>query len=564
MSAVTVFLMMVLNARSQDIAIQSVWEHNRSDAIRILAQYAEKNSIAGLIRDDHKCGFWISVQMAEQWNNFSQEQKERLRDLQAIRSAQKDTIIGSFRILYDTTGINEPALLDENLERIPNTARAYVDSVGKYLNYAWTFMIDTLGYEHPPFQYGNSQYVISIEELGSTLYGETTFDLDADRIGNYNPPRFTSFIRIDNDYFGFVQSSGLAGLKVTLAHELHHAIQIGSYGIRGSDMFFYEITSTWMEDVIFNDINDYYQYLSNSPFRRSHFAYPDAGFVRADGSIEYSRAIWGKFVEKKYDRNVMLSAWNNLKSENALTALDHSLLERGSSFRSAFAEWTSWNLNTGNEADTVKYYSEGRHYPVIAQQPVIVYSQTPRAFTDTIDAVSSVYQPVCVVQSPQDICAQEVRMVVTVMNLNIRDAFSSLPFIFMYEMAPAGDDSYRKLSNGIYVRLIVPDRENWTTQETIPTLVEDVVVYPNPYRGNALLHFRLPPVKSSSAALSVYTVGMDRLQSREVSIESVSFEPVIRWDGKSADGNALPSGIYIYVISVDGIRYTGKFAVIRD
>jgi hypothetical protein len=548
---------------AQEVRSPSAWENNRNEILQILTQYASENNLEGFIHDDNKCGFWMSEQISEHWNNFSVEQRKRLKELLALGTAQVDTIIGNFRILYDTTGLGEPALLDENFDRIPHTARAYVDSVGNYLNYVWNYLIDTLGYESPPFQHGNAYYLISIEELGSTLYGETRWDLDEDLINGYNPPRYTSYIRIDNDYYGFIQSPGMAGMKVTLAHELFHAIQIGSYGIRSTDVFFYEISSTWMEDVLFTDVNDYYQYLSNSPLRRSQFSCPDAGFVRADGSIEYSRCVWGKFVEKKYSRDVMLSAWNYMRLWNAINALDRALLDRGSSFRTAFREWTQWNLNTGIGADTVKYYTEGRNYPLIVKNPVIVYSQTTRAFADTVDAISSIYQPVCVVQNLPDTCSDATRMTVTVMNINMPGAYSSGPFSFRYEMTPSGDNSYRKLSNGIYVRLEVPDEANWFAEETIPTITQEVIVYPNPYNGNSALHFNLPPVQSSDAILSVFSASMDRIYSSDIAISSISSVPVISWDGKISDGGRLSSGIYIYIISVDGKKYTGKFAVVR-
>ena len=549
---------------SQNRQILSIWEQKHDELVKILSQFAEKNQIGDFIQNDNKCGFWISMHIQNQWSYFSETEKSRLREIRGVSAFDVDTIIGKFRIFYDTSGINAPALLDENMERIPHSARSYIDTVGKYLNYVWHYIIDTLGYEEPPFRNGSSVYTVSIEEFGSTLYGETLFDPDFDRIGNYDPPRYTSEIKIDNDYFGYIESPGLAGLKVTLAHELHHAVQIGSYGIRSKDMYFYEITSTWMEDVIFDEVNDYYQYLSNSPLRRSHFAYPDVGFVRYNGSIEYSRAIWGKYIEKRFDHALMLSAWSYFRNETAINALDHSLRDRGSSFRSAFIEWSIWNLNTGPDADTIKYYKEGKHYPPVAKRSTIVYAQSSRSFADTIDAVSCSYRPDCVVQNIQDSCEQGIRMYVTVININIQNPYSLIPFGFIYQMAPDGDKTYKRLSNDVFVKLEVIDPENWVTQENIPAIFNDVFIYPNPYLGSTFLNFRLPPVKSNTALLTIFKINMDRVQSCELPVESAQFEPLIRWDGRDENGNIISSGIYIYVISVDGKNYTGKFAVLQE
>jgi len=78
--------------------------------------------------------------------------------------------------------------------------------------------------------------------------------------GTQIPERWTSDIDIDNDFIGSkYNAKGIQALRVTAAHEFHHAIQYG-YGWWG-ERYPYELTSTWMEDVVYTDVNDYYQYL---------------------------------------------------------------------------------------------------------------------------------------------------------------------------------------------------------------------------------------------------------------------------------------------------------------
>ena len=54
---------------------------------------------------------------------------------------------------------------------------------------------------------------------------------------------------IDNDFTSYF-SSGINGARVTVAHEFHHSIQGGNYIFRPEDTFFYEITSTAMEEFV--------------------------------------------------------------------------------------------------------------------------------------------------------------------------------------------------------------------------------------------------------------------------------------------------------------------------
>ena len=52
-------------------------------------------------------------------------------------------------------------------------------------------------------------------------------------------------------------------LKVTAAHEFFHAVQF-AYDI-GEDGWFMESTATWMEEHVYDAINDNLQYLATSP-----------------------------------------------------------------------------------------------------------------------------------------------------------------------------------------------------------------------------------------------------------------------------------------------------------
>ncbi len=520
-----------------------------------------------------KCGLWLSFEVARNWNQFSDQQKNRLRTLMSPKSFHRDTIIGHFKIFYDTSDYNEPALLDEYGQRIPNTSLAFVDSVGKYFNHSWEYFIDTLGYLPPPMQVGQLYYVIEIENLGSSLYGETVFS-ESDRIDNYIPPRYTSYIRIDNDFMD-VYSKGIAGVKVTSAHEFHHAIQLGSYGFLNTDLYFYELTSTWMEDVVFDEVNDYYQYIKNSRGEpRGQFRYPDISFTSSSQNVSYSRAIWGKFIEKRYSRNVMRRTWETIRSQyNSIQALDSALVEVGGSYRQAFREWTTWNFNTGPSSDTVKYYSEARHYPKIIKRSPIKYAHTYTSFTDSIQAVSSVYQPICIVNLPFDSCTTP-NMMIAVSNLDIGSLGSSQRFRFTYELANVGDDTFTLLNNGIFVRLKTEGKDSWSTQEyeidsttnQIPSIVSDVKVYPHPFlpKGRKPLIFRLPAASEKFGKLYIYSISMDLVFEKEIELMSLNFEPKIEWDGHDNRGSLVPSGIYFYVIFVEGKMYNGKFAVIRE
>jgi len=89
-------------------------------------------------------------------------------------------------------------------------------------------------------------------------------------------------------------------LKVTLAHEFFHTIQY-AYGldevndtIWSKNIWFLEATATMMEDEVFNDVNDYVNYL---PQYLNNTYYP---IDYANGGIEYGKVLFAKFIKEKY------------------------------------------------------------------------------------------------------------------------------------------------------------------------------------------------------------------------------------------------------------------------
>ena len=511
---------------------------------------------------DNKCGLWLSFTIARNWNLFSESQKKRLNTALTPTQLARDTVIGYFRIHFDTSGYNEPALVDALHSRIPHSWQAYVDSVGKYFNHSLDYMVNNMRYLPPPFETGQSYYNIYIEELGSTFYGETR---TVDQITAINPILYSTFIRIDNDYLGFI-SEGIAGLKVTSAHELHHAVQLGNYGLWQNEIYFYEITSTWMEDVIYNDVNDYYQYLKDefTPVK-GQFSRPYVSFTSSSPLVTYSRAIWGKFIEKRFSRDVMKQTWEYIRTEHCLNAIDHALTNAGSSFRNAFLEWAVWNNNTGTYCDTISYYTEGRNYPVINYRSPVEYSNAPRSFSDTIEVLSSAYHPICLLSAPTDICNLSPQMFVIITNLNMIDPSGS-KVGFSYDFSNTAGVGYTELSNHIFVRLNSTDPENWASQESVPKIISDILAYPNPFypKGSKPVIFKLPPVLQSTADLYIFSSNMNRIAAHEVNVISQNFEPRIEWDGHDMDGNIISSGVYFYVIYIDGKQLKGKLAVIRE
>lgn len=489
---------------------------------------------------------------------------------------QKSVLAGRFRIHYDTSGTNAPALLNASHQRIPGTANAFADSVGSILSYVLRYETDSLGYLPPPPDNGSgggTEYDIYINGMSS--YGATY--PESPIISKPDGSTYTSYMEIDNDFMFVVPDSnkGLPALRVTLAHELHHAIQMGQYGYWGNDIFFYEITSVWMEDVLFTEVNDYFQYLRAS---WGHFRNPEVPLNSPPGNfIVYSRGIWGQFIAKKYGRSVMRRAWEWMQSVRPLQAMNNALLEAPnySSLREAFGEWTLWNYYTGTRHDPVRYYPEGRYYPNMLLNAV-GFTPPARPIPGHLGALGGKYYQII-------LSADTLALILG--NVNVAAAFSGsttlFPFTFLLNTQQL-DETYKATPVGIFVKLDVTDPGNWYSSDGVsggtgPSSIAAGKPYPSPFLadGQKVVSIPVNGPNDMVGTISIFSSSMDLIYS-EVQPATVPFgKPVFTWNGRDFDNQLAATGIYLYVVEVPGSvsrtadsyryvdRYTGKIVLIN-
>ena len=131
------------------------------------------------------------------------------------------------------------------------------------LDSVYKFEITHLGYPLPPpdgIIGGDDKYDIYVMNIGD--YGYTQPE------NNVGASNWTTYMVIDNDFGSQFYTHGIDAARVTVAHEFHHAVQMGNYApinpsepYRNADRFFYELTSTAFEEFVFDNVNDYYAYM---------------------------------------------------------------------------------------------------------------------------------------------------------------------------------------------------------------------------------------------------------------------------------------------------------------
>lgn len=218
-----------------------------------------------------------------------------------------------------------------------------------------------MGYNRPALdgtRGGNSKYDIYLKDIED--YGVAGWTDPEDPIAQRSAIYF-SFIVIDNDY----KKLGLSILDVTAAHEYFHALQF-SYDTF-EDSWWKEATSTWIEDEVYDDINDYlqYLYLTTTSGKLPWFQRPEESLYFTDGWHEYGSCIFAKYLSEKHGGSgIIKTIWDKCVSNDSLDAVAIALGDArgvGDKFKSTFENFTLTNfLKTPPEG-----YDEGNSYPDI-------------------------------------------------------------------------------------------------------------------------------------------------------------------------------------------------------
>ncbi len=491
------------------------------------------------------------------------EKPGNLNEILARPSMQTSKAAGGFRVHYDTAGIDAAAMLDSLNRRIPGSADEFADSVLVILAGTHQLQTEQLAYDPPQADGdlgGTDEYDIYVLELGN-LYGYTTPDAAIDP-GDTS----TTFVTIDND-FSFVtpaSNKGMPALRVTIAHEYQHSIQMGRYSYWYEDAYLYEISATWMEEVAYTEVNDYYNYINAA---WGHFRNPQTQFISGGSLIMYSRAIWGLYLEKRFGTDVMRRIWEHTRLSRPQEAMDRALRERQSSLSAAFAEWSLWNHFTGARADTVAYYPEGRMYPLIAQSRVTFLPPSQqREIVDSLRSYATRYY---------EIFSQGDTSTIVAVNVDYSGGTGTSPYEpYTLSLSTTDPDgTYLRAGEYLYARFRgdpPSDWASWVIWDTTVTggtrvAVAEATPFPNPFRPDGTNDVKIPlnataPVK---ATLAIFSASFERIATIEGESSLFNGTQVVSWDGTTERGGVAASGVYLFVLTLPEKTVTGKVAVIR-
>jgi len=502
---------------------------------------------------------------------------------------------GAFLIHYTINSPNNrwDEVPDEDLDG--NTIPDYIEAAAASLDSVRAGYI-SLGWRSP-ISDGNL-YDIYFKDLEARgWFGYTQPDHPA----SSSPPwTSASFIVLENDFPEvFFGHEPLTSMRVTIAHEYHHAIQF-AYNLppttSNQDVFawFAEVSATYHEDVFYDGINDYYNYLP------SFLDFPSISLTagRSAGNHMYGAVLWAIYLDSRFSSDTNRTLWSLMADQPATPIEAHRILfdDEETSLLEAWAEFTSWILHTGDRAVSGEHFPEGAHYSQVRIDmgdfsddeitlPALaaVYRQHSAGSGAGGTALRLLPSGTAGMGDTQEWGAGIAGLGASGLS-GVRfstsqpenpgsgaaaELFDHLNYSSVIEWSFTGDNISRTTGQAL-------DRTagSTTLESTRLTLAtgNQLILhqnYPNPYRTG--LHDRM------WFSFSIGTPGEVNLEVRTLSgrmlwSRSLSGLPAgqhftddfsVGWDGRDSAGHHMPSGVYLLMASAGNVTRARKITLIR-
>jgi len=266
-----------------------------------------------------------------------------------------------FCIHWVAEGIDAPKLADADADGVPD----YVARVQAVAEHVYATENGELGWRPPKSDGrkggGLGKTDVYLDQLGGALFGYAAPDRGQAAKGRL-PRHLHGYLVLDNDYDPreFPGTTPQQDLEVTFAHEYSHILQFGYDAYQ--DAWFAESTAVWMEDQVYDGIDDYLRYV-----RRWVKRYDTP--LTSTSIKEYGSAVWNKWLARRYGPQVVRGAWSRAVHVRpggfSVAAYDSAIgAAGGSDFSRDFARFAGdlpeWRTDTA--------FPEGHSYPDVSRQ----------------------------------------------------------------------------------------------------------------------------------------------------------------------------------------------------
>ena len=402
-------------------------------------------------------------------------------------------------------------------------------------------------------------YDIYIKQLPNGSYGWNCPD------GNDG----ASWVVIDDDYIGANYStSGLDAMKISIAHEYFHAIQRAYVPVPGQNSFFYELSSIWIEDLIYPDINDYIFF---SQYGDDYFSNPERNMNSYNG---YGLGLYGHYLNEIYDNQIMQRIWeeysfisqnDNLDNESVFDAID-SVLDNGvfnynSTFVDTWLDFNSRNLFNGIQNSEFHYYSDQFSFNPISTNPVQIdtIQSISRTLNNRSVKINSFYPyDISIINIQNNSNSNTVKGNICI--LSDHNSIDNIGNSFQTDIISSND-----VLNAVYISDLNSNESEILLSSTFLDLnfSDDIYIYPNPTdeEGNLTLRFN-SGIKSENILLKLYNLNGQLLKN--VNLGSINYT-TDDYNIKTVNlfNKNFSSGIYILSFHIENKIVNKKVTLLK-
>lgn len=426
----------------------------------------------------------------------------------------------------------------------------------------------------------DSSYRYQVEQLEFIDFSDDEpYDVWFDNFGFYGTTTASgssTYITLHNSFNGFPPNSHPEGkqigaLYVTIAHEIKHAIQYETNRWRGSAGSFnwIEMDATLMEELVFDDVNDYYNYIktdfdSVDPSSTSIFGRPQNPTPGA-----YYHITWMLYFSEAYGDDFWVDVWNEVAAEPQIPfidAIDLVLLTKGESFGGAHLMNHLWHVGSGEAFASTEFgFREREFYPTPFKEGNLFFIPDSISKTNLRPLAANYIRA----NSPSiAIGRPRVRLESTApgVGIGVIGVFadgSAQSALYLDEAASnqqlQTEWDWNDLDD-LYIAVVNTNRSQTADYElTLESALPDVDIlarnYPNPFNPSTRIEFSISSPKD--VRLDIFdSIGrkVTTLINRELN-EGFHFVDF--------DGSGLSSGVYFYRIRTNEQTLTEKMLLVK-
>ncbi len=252
----------------------------------------------------------------------------------------------------------------------------FVEKLSSYFETTWSKEIDEMGLKTPKKASDKLIDVYIANTAGSVkpnkLQLDSSFFAYTNTYSNNMPYIVINNVMPDTDNDD-PDGNETGSQKVTAAHEFSHAVQF-AYD-RNESVWWQEASAVWMEDEVFDDVNDYvFTYLVTDTLPVNQYspwtAIPEVHLTKTDGYHEYGAVVFAKYLSENYTASSMFKdVWVLCKKKSATSALNKYLKNNGSSLKSGFIDFAVKNV------DLAANYEEGSRWQTVSKIKTISFTE---------------------------------------------------------------------------------------------------------------------------------------------------------------------------------------------